>query len=76
MMSSRQPTVCRTLAVPLRIRSLALPSHTSVPWEKPESRSSVLKSLGWVSTSIWRVKRVLNSGMATAPVGPRISSFS
>ena len=35
-----------------------------------------MKSLGWVSTSICRVNRVLNSGMATAPVGPRISSFS
>ena len=55
---------------------MALPSHTSVPWEKPDRRTSVLKSLGWVSTSICRVKRVLNSGMATAPVGPRISSFS
>ena len=76
IISSRQPTVSRTLAVPLRISSRALPIHTSVPWEKPESRTSVLKSLGWVSMSIWRVNRVLNSGMATAPVGPRISSFS
>lgn len=76
MISSRQPTVSRTLAVPLTIRSFALPSHTSVPWEKPERRSSVLKSLGCVSTSIWRVKRVLNSGIATAPVGPSTSSFS
>ena len=33
-MSSRQPTVSRTEAVPLTISSLALPSHTSVPWEK------------------------------------------
>ena len=76
MMSSRQPTVSRTVAVPLTIRSRALPSHTSVPWEKPDRRTSVLKLVGWVSTSIWRVKRVLNSGIATAPVGPRISSFS
>ncbi|SCJ06247.1 Uncharacterised protein [uncultured Blautia sp.] len=76
MISSRQPTVSRTEAVPLTISSRALPSHTSVPWEKPESRTNVLKSLGWVSTSICRVNRVLNSGIATAPVGPRISSFS
>ena len=75
-MSSRQPTVSRTVAVLLTISSRALPSHTSVPWEKPERRTRVLKSLGWVSISICRVKRVLNSGMATAPVGPRISSFS
>ena len=52
MISSRQPTVSKTLAVPLTISSRALPSHTSVPWEKPESRTKVLKSLGWVSISI------------------------
>ena len=75
-MSSRQPTVSRTEAVPLTIRSRALPSHTSVPWEKPDRRTRVLKSLGWVSTSMPRVNRVLNSGMATAPVGPNSSSFS
>ena len=75
-MSSRQPTVSRTLAVPLTISSRALPSHTSVPCEKPERRTRVLKSFGCVSMSIWRVKRVLNSGMATAPVGPSRSSFS
>ena len=51
-MSSRQPTVSRTVAVPLTIRSRALPSHTSVPWEKPDRRTRVLKSLGWVSTSM------------------------
>ena len=76
MISSRQPTVSRTEAVPLTISSRALPSHTSVPWEKPDRRTNVLKSLGRVSISIPRVKRVLNSGMATAPVGPSSSSFS
>ena len=45
-------TVSRTLAVPLTIRSRALPSHTSVPWENPESRTRVLKFSGWVSISI------------------------
>ena len=76
MMSSRHPTVSVTEAVPLTIRSRALPIHTSVPWEKPDRRTRVLKSLGWVSTSIWRVNLVLNSGIATAPVGPKISLFS
>ena len=31
-------------------------------------------SWGWVSTSMPRVNLVLNSGMATAPVGPRMGS--
>ena len=76
MISSRQPTVSKTLAVPPTIKSRALPSHTSVPWEKPDNRTRVLKSWGMVSISIPRVNRVLNSGIATAPVGPSISSFS
>ena len=76
MMSSRHPTVSVTEAVPLTIRSRAFPIHTSVPWEKPERRTSVLKSLGWVSISICRVNFVLNSGMATAPVGPSRGSSS
>ncbi len=75
-MSSRHPTVSRTDAVPPTISSRALPNHTSVPWENPDNRTRVLKSCGIVSISIPRVKRVLNSGIATAPVGPSISSFS
>ena len=76
MMSSRQPMAWSTVAVLEVIRSLALPSHTSVPWEKPDRRRSVSNRVGMVSISIPRVKRVLNSGMATAPVGPRILSSS
>ena len=76
MMSSRQPTVESTVAVPETIRSRALPSHTSVPWEKPDRRMRVLNRSGWVSQSIWRVNLVLNSGTATAPVGPKIGSSS
>ena len=41
----------------------------------PEWYIESLAKIGY-STSIWRVKRVLNSGMATAPVGPSTSSFS
>ena len=76
MMSSRQPTVESTVAVPETIRSRALPSHTSVPWEKPDRRMRVLNRSGWVSISICRVNLVLNSGTATAPVGPRMGSSS
>ena len=75
-MSSRQPIVESTVAVLEVIKSLALPSHTSVPWEKPESRTRVSNRVGMVSMSIPRVNRVLNSGMATAPVGPKIGSSS
>ena len=76
MISSRQPMVESTVAVLEVIRSLALPSHTSVPWEKPDRRTSVSNLVGMVSISIPRVNRVLNSGIATAPVGPRMGSSS
>ena len=76
MISSRQPMAWSTVAVLEVIRSRAFPSHTSVPWEKPESRSSVSNLVGMVSISIPRVNLVLNSGMATAPVGPRMGSSS
>ena len=76
MMSSRQPMVESTVAVLEVIRSLALPSHTSVPWEKPERRTRVSNLVGRVSMSMPRVKRVLNSGIATAPVGPSTGSSS
>ena len=76
MMSSRQPMASVTEAVPDKIKSLALPSHTSVPWEKPDRRRRVSKFLGWVSMSIPRVKPVPNSGMPQEPVGPSTGSFS
>ena len=76
IMSSRQPTHSDTPPVPLMIISLALPSHTSVPWVKPEIRSSISNWVGCVSSSTPRVNLVLNSGTATAPVGPNTLSFS
>ena len=76
MMSTRQPTVESTVAVPETMRSRALPSHTSVPWEKPDRRMRVLNRSGWVSISICRVNLVLNSGTATAQWGPRMGSSS
>ena len=76
MMSSRQPMVSLTLAVPLTMRSWMLPAHTSVPWEKPERRIRVSNCFGWVSTSIWRVKGVPNSGTPMVPVLPMMGSSS
>ena len=65
-----------TVAVFDKMRSRALPSHTSVPWEKPERRMRVSNFVGCVSCSMPLVKPVPNSGMATEPTGPRIGSFS
>ena len=76
MISSRQPTVWLTVAVPDMMRSFALPSHTSVPCENPDRRTRMSKPFGCVSTSIWRVKPVPNSGMPIVPVLPTIGSSS
>ena len=67
---------CPTVAVPDMMRSRALPNHTSVPWEKPDSRTKVSNWVGLVSSSMPRTKLVPNSGMAAAPVGPKIGSSS
>ena len=53
-----------------------MPAQTSVPWEKPESLTSVSNCVGCVSTSIWRVKPVPNSGIPILPVLPIIGSSS
>ena len=53
-----------------------MPAHTSVPWEKPDRRMRVSNCLGWVSTSIWRVKGVPNSGTPILPVLPMMGSSS
>ena len=42
-------------------------SHTSVPWEKPEIRTSSEKFLGLVSSSMPRTKGVPYSGSPRAP---------
>ena len=67
MMSSRVETASFRGTVPDVIRSWALFSQTSVPWEKPEMRTNSEKVLGLVSTSIWRTKDVPNSGMPRLP---------
>ena len=69
MISSRVQMAVEMVAVPLMIRSLALPSHTSVPWESPEMRTRSEKALGWASITICMAKSVPNSGI------PRIPSF-
>ena len=60
----------------LRIRSCALPSQTPVPWEYPDSLTSISNLSGCVSTSICRVKPVPNSGMPMEPVFPMTGSSS
>ena len=41
----------------------ALPSHTSVPWERPDIRTSSSKLVGWISSSICLTNLVPNSGI-------------
>ena len=60
---ARVEIVSETGAILFLMRSWALLSQTSVPWEKPDIRKSSAKAVGCVSSSIWRVKLVLNSGM-------------
>ncbi len=55
MMSSRQQThAAQRRRTRLAISSCALPSHTSVPWDRPEMRSSSSIVVGCVSSSIPR----------------------
>ena len=61
MMSSRVEMVS-SVGVPALIRSWALFSHTSVPWEYPEIRSRSEKFLGFTSEIICRTNRVPHSG--------------
>ena len=68
MMSSRVQMHSLRLAVWLRTRSLALPLHTSVPWERPEMRIRSAMLEGLVSSRIPRTKAVPNSGMPRVPV--------
>ena len=74
MMSSRQQTHSLNFAVPFAISSCALPSHTSVPWDRPEMRSSSSIVVGFVSSSIPRTNDVPNSGTPNVPVRQPISS--
>ena len=73
MMSSRVQMHSLS-GTPAWTRSCVLPTHTSVPWERPEMRISSSMVLGRVSTSMPRTKRVPNSGMPSVPVGTPSSS--
>ena len=67
MMSSRVQKHSRS-GMPCRTRSWALPSHTSVPWDRPDMRMSSSMVEGLVSLSMPRTKDVPNSGTPSVPV--------
>ena len=69
MMSSRVQIAVEMVALPSSIRVCAFPSHTSVPWDRPEMRTRSEKLCGLVSTSIWITKSVPNSGIPSEPSG-------
>ena len=73
-MLSRVPITSEMEHVPLRMRSCALPSQTSVPCERPEIWRKSEKVFGWESMSIWRTKGVPSSGREKVPVCESISS--
>ena len=74
IISSRQPITLDKSQMPERINSCALPSHTSVPCDKPEICTSSENVVGLVSSNIWRTKPVPNSGTPNVPVLHKISS--
>ena len=50
-------------------KSLALPNHTSVPWDNPDIFISSANVVGFVSSNIPSKKDVPNSGTPKVPVG-------
>ncbi len=76
IMLSRVPMTLEMVQVPVVIRSLALPTQTSVPWERPEIWSRSEKFLGFASISIPRTKLVPISGRARVPVSILMSERS
>ena len=74
MMLSRVPMTSEMVQVPARISSCALPSHTSVPWDRPEICSRSAKVFGLQSSSICRTKFVPISGSDSVPVSQSMSS--
>ena len=80
IISSRQPitSLNGTFILPFSSgvhKSLALPNHTSVPWESPDILTSSAKVVGLVSATIPIVNGVPNSGIPRVPVGHIICSF-
>ena len=74
MISSRVQMVSFNSAIPCWTMVCALFSHTSVPWDRPEIRTSSAKVVGLVSSSIWRTNFVPNSGTPKVPTLELISS--
>ncbi len=75
MISSRQQIAVWMVAWPLRIKSFAFPSHTSVPCARPAMRTRSDRYFGWASINICMAKSVPNSGIPSAPsLQPPMSS--
>ena len=77
-MLSRVPITSEMVQVPALIKSWALPSHTSVPWDRPEICSKSENLVGWDSSSMPRTKLVPSSGRERVPVlmPPKSSSVT
>ena len=74
MMLSRVPITVEIVQVPSLMRSCALPSQTSVPWDRPEICSRSEKVFGCESMSICRTNGVPHSGSENVPVCEPMSS--
>ena len=74
MIESRVPMSSEIVQVLFAISSCALPSHTSVPCERPEICKKSENSFGFASSSMPIVKPVPISGMPSEPVLQKISS--
>ena len=59
---------------PSAISSLAFPTHTFVPWERPDILKRSENVSGFVSISIFLTNFVPNSGTPKVPVGQFICS--
>ena len=75
MISSRVQIAVEIVAFPSWISVCALPSHTSVPCDRPEIRTRSEKYFGCASMTICIAKSVPNSGIPRHPsLHPPISS--
>ena len=74
MMLSRVPMTEEIVQIFFLQSTCALPSHTSVPCESPETCKRSAKVCGLVSMSIPCTNPVPISGMPSVPIGERISA--
>ena len=77
-MLSRVPITSEMVQVPALIRSWALPSHTSVPWDRPEICSRSEKLVGWdsIQHAPDKVGAQLRQGQGAGLMPPRSSSVT